>query len=51
MGCDLRGNDLSAILGVRYLKQIVIDRAQTVELAEAWPQSWRSPSAKIWTTH
>lgn len=34
-GCDLRGNDLSAISGTRHLKKVVIDRAQTIQLAEA----------------
>ena len=34
-GCDLRGNDLSALSGTRHLKRIVIDRAQTMQLAEA----------------
>ena len=34
-GCDLRGNDLSAVSGAHHLKHIVIDRAQTIQLAEA----------------
>jgi uncharacterized protein YjbI with pentapeptide repeats len=34
-GCDLRGNDLSTLSGTRHLKRVVIDRAQTVQLAEA----------------
>jgi uncharacterized protein YjbI with pentapeptide repeats len=34
-GCDLRGNDLSALLGAAHLKQIVIDPAQTAQLGEA----------------
>lgn len=33
--CDLRGNDLSQVRGVSALKQIVIDRHQTLQLAEA----------------
>ncbi|MFJ6184625.1 pentapeptide repeat-containing protein [Streptomyces sp. NPDC092295] len=34
-GLDLRGSDLSQLRGVTSLKQIVIDRAQTLQLAEA----------------
>lgn len=34
-GLDLRGNDLSQLRGLASLKQIVIDRAQTLQLAEA----------------
>ena len=34
-GLDLRGNDLSRLRGLASLKQIVIDRAQTIQLAEA----------------
>ncbi|MEU1151561.1 pentapeptide repeat-containing protein [Streptomyces sp. NPDC005918] len=34
-GLDLRGNDLSQIRGLASLKQIVIDQAQTLQLAEA----------------
>jgi uncharacterized protein YjbI with pentapeptide repeats len=34
-GCDLRGNDLSSARGVANLHGIVIDRAQTLQLAEA----------------
>lgn len=34
-GLDLRGNDLSRLRGLASLKQIVIDRAQTLQLAEA----------------
>ena len=34
-GCDLRGNDLSAIRGVGALAGVVIDRAQQTQLAEA----------------
>lgn len=32
---DLRGNDLSQLRGVASLKRVIIDRAQTVQLAEA----------------
>lgn len=35
MGCDLRGNDLSAVNGTHHLKRVVIDRAQLMQLAEA----------------
>ena len=34
-GCDLRGNDLSAIRGAHHLKNIVLDRVQVLQLAEA----------------
>ncbi|MFJ2744823.1 pentapeptide repeat-containing protein [Streptomyces sp. NPDC087440] len=34
-GLDLRDNDLSQLRGLASLKQIVIDRAQTLQLAEA----------------
>ncbi|MFE2941791.1 pentapeptide repeat-containing protein [Streptomyces sp. NPDC059255] len=34
-GLDLRGNDLSQLRGLSSLKQIVIDQAQTLQLAEA----------------
>lgn len=34
-GCDLRGNDLSALVGTGNLKHIIIDRAQLMRLAEA----------------
>jgi uncharacterized protein YjbI with pentapeptide repeats len=34
-GCDLRGNDLSAISGAQHLSRVVIDRAQLFQLAEA----------------
>ena len=34
-GCDLRGNDLSAISGAHHLHRVVIDRAQLLQLAEA----------------
>jgi uncharacterized protein YjbI with pentapeptide repeats len=34
-GCDLRGNDLSAVTGAQHLKRVVMDRAQTIELAAA----------------
>ena len=34
-GCDLRGNDLSALSSTRHLKHAVIDRAQMLQLAEA----------------
>lgn len=34
-GLDLRGNDLSQLRGVAVLKQVTIDRAQTLQLAEA----------------
>lgn len=33
--CDLRGNDLSTARGVANLRSIVIDRPQTLQLAEA----------------
>ncbi|MEV6946003.1 hypothetical protein AB0N07_29250 [Streptomyces sp. NPDC051172] len=34
-GLDLRGNDISQLRGLASLKQIVIDHAQTLQLAEA----------------
>jgi uncharacterized protein YjbI with pentapeptide repeats len=34
-GLDLRGNDLSRLRGLSSLKQVVIDHAQTLQLAEA----------------
>jgi uncharacterized protein YjbI with pentapeptide repeats len=34
-GCDLRGNDLSTVIGVHNLKRVIIDRAQLLQLAEA----------------
>jgi uncharacterized protein YjbI with pentapeptide repeats len=34
-GCDLRGNDLSAISGAHHLRRVIIDRAQLLQLAEA----------------
>jgi uncharacterized protein YjbI with pentapeptide repeats len=34
-GCDLRGNDLSAVIGAAHLKRVIIDRAQTAQLGEA----------------
>ncbi|MFD4996294.1 pentapeptide repeat-containing protein [Streptomyces buecherae] len=34
-GLDLRGNDLSGLRGLFWLKRIIIDRAQTLQLAEA----------------
>ncbi|MGX9225119.1 pentapeptide repeat-containing protein [Streptomyces albus] len=34
-GLDLRGNDLSQLRGLASLKQIVIDQAQTLQLAQA----------------
>jgi uncharacterized protein YjbI with pentapeptide repeats len=34
-GMDLRGNDLSGLRGVASLRQVVIERAQTMQLAEA----------------
>ena len=34
-GCDLRGNDLSAVLGAHHLKRVVLDRAQVLQLASA----------------
>jgi uncharacterized protein YjbI with pentapeptide repeats len=34
-GCDLRGNDLSAISGPQHLKHVVLDRVQVLQLAEA----------------
>jgi uncharacterized protein YjbI with pentapeptide repeats len=34
-GCDLRGNDLSAVKGTNNLKSVIIDRGQLIQLAEA----------------
>jgi len=34
-GCDLRGNDLSALTGASHLKHAIIDRAQVMQLGEA----------------
>jgi len=34
-GCDLRGNDLSALASASHLRHVIIDRAQTVQLGEA----------------
>ncbi len=34
-GCDLRGNDLSAVNGAHHLKRVVIDHAQLMQLAQA----------------
>jgi uncharacterized protein YjbI with pentapeptide repeats len=34
-GCDLRGNDLSAIRGARHLSRVVMDRAQVLQLGLA----------------
>lgn len=34
-GCDLRGNDLSAVKGAASLRRAIIDRAQTMQLGEA----------------
>ncbi|GHH70707.1 hypothetical protein GCM10018793_05160 [Streptomyces sulfonofaciens] len=34
-GLDLRGNDLSQLRGIASLKQVIIERAQTLQLAEA----------------
>ena len=34
-GCDLRGNDLSAVTGAQHLRRAVIDRVQLPQLAEA----------------
>jgi hypothetical protein len=33
--CDLRGNDLSALIGAAHLKHVIIDRVQTMQLGEA----------------
>jgi uncharacterized protein YjbI with pentapeptide repeats len=33
--CDLRDNDLSTVTGIHYLKQVILDRAQLMQLAEA----------------
>jgi uncharacterized protein YjbI with pentapeptide repeats len=34
-GCDLRGNDLSAVVGAGRLKRVIIDPAQTAQLGAA----------------
>jgi uncharacterized protein YjbI with pentapeptide repeats len=34
-GCDLRGNDLSAVRGVSNLSRVAIDQGQMIQLAEA----------------
>jgi uncharacterized protein YjbI with pentapeptide repeats len=34
-GCDLRGNDLSALTGASHLKHVIIDQAQTMQLGVA----------------
>jgi uncharacterized protein YjbI with pentapeptide repeats len=34
-GCDLRGNDLSALTGASHLKHVIIDQAQTMQLGAA----------------
>lgn len=34
-GCDLRGNDLSAVRGVHHLGRVVIDWAQVLQLGAA----------------
>lgn len=34
-GCDLRGNDLSAVVSTHHLERIVIDRPQLIQLAQA----------------
>lgn len=34
-GCDLRGNDLSSVLGAHHLKRVILDRAQVLQLASA----------------
>jgi len=34
-GCDLRGNDLSVLTGTQHLKRVIIDRVQTMQLAES----------------
>jgi uncharacterized protein YjbI with pentapeptide repeats len=34
-GCDLRGNDLSAVTGAAHLKHVTIDQAQTMQLGAA----------------
>jgi uncharacterized protein YjbI with pentapeptide repeats len=33
--CGVRDNDLSTVTGVRYLKKVILDRAQLMQLAEA----------------
>jgi uncharacterized protein YjbI with pentapeptide repeats len=34
-GCDLRGNDLSALTGASHLEHVIIDQAQTMQLGVA----------------
>ncbi len=34
-GCDLRGNDLSAVTGASHLRHVIIDQAQTMQLGVA----------------
>jgi len=34
-GCDLRGNDLSAVIGINNLKSVIINRYQLAQFAEA----------------
>jgi uncharacterized protein YjbI with pentapeptide repeats len=34
-GCDLRGNDLSSVTGIKNLKSVIINRYQMMQLAEA----------------
>ena len=34
-GCDLRGNDLSAVTGAHHLERVVVDRSQLIQLAAA----------------
>jgi uncharacterized protein YjbI with pentapeptide repeats len=33
--CDLRGNDLSAVIGAANLKRVIIDQVQTIQLGDA----------------
>lgn len=33
--CDLRGNDLPALIGAAHLKRVILDPAQTAQLGEA----------------
>jgi hypothetical protein len=33
--CDLRGNDLSAVVGAAHLKHVILDRVQTMQLGHA----------------
>ncbi|WP_159056592.1 pentapeptide repeat-containing protein [Streptomyces yokosukanensis] len=39
-GMDLRGNNLAQLRGIASLKQVTIDRAQTLQLAEALAAEW-----------